>query len=35
MQYKAENKLDIFEFHDAELSLVCFDKTHLCLAPRI
>ena len=29
MQYKAENKLDIFEFHDAELSLGCFDKNTL------
>lgn len=29
MQYKAENKLDIFEFHDAELSLGCFDENTL------
>lgn len=29
MQYKAENKLDIFEFHDADLSLGCFEKNTL------
>lgn len=29
MQYKAENQIDIFEFHDAELSIVGFEENTL------
>ena len=31
MKYRVENKLDLFEFHDAEFSFVRFDKNGLVL----
>ena len=34
MKYRVENKLDLFEFHDAEFSFVRFDKNELVLSAK-
>lgn len=34
MKYRIENQLDLFEFHDAEFSLVGFDKNELVLSAK-
>ena len=34
MQYRAENNLDLFEFHDSVFSLVSFDGTDLIVSAR-
>ena len=34
MKYRVENKLDLFEFHDSEFSLVSFDKKDLVVSAK-
>ena len=34
MKYRVENKLDLFEFHDAEFSFISFDKNELVLSAK-
>ena len=34
MKYRVENNLDLFEFHDAELSFACFDENKLTISAK-